>query len=157
MPSLAVRVSARPALRSPRVVSAAWNKSASSLFLLVGLAAAGGGSRSRLSIRVDCSGGGHLDVDFVLVPRRRGDAGSGVAMRILSLFRSVDLQLPPLRELLQAMVLVSASTGGLSTGEIRGVSPADVLTAFFRSRRLRRVVHAATPTRLGPLKFLFND
>jgi len=86
MPSLAVRISARPALRSPRVASAAWNKSASSLLLLVGLAAAGGGSGSRLSNRVDCSGGNHLDVVFVLVPRRRGDAASGVVMGIRSLW-----------------------------------------------------------------------
>lgn len=88
LPSLAVRVSVRPALRSPRVASAAWNKGAPSLLLLVGLAAAGGGSGSWVSNRVDCSGGGHLDVDFVLVPRRRGDAGSGVVMGILSLYRS---------------------------------------------------------------------
>ena len=139
------------------VASAVWNKGASFLFLLVGLAAAGGGSRSRVSNRVDCSGGGHLDADFVLGPRRRGDAGSGVAMRIRSFFRSVDLQLPSLHELMQAMVLVLASMGGLSAGEIRGVSPVDVLTAFLRSRRLRRVVLAATPTRLGPLKLLFGD
>jgi hypothetical protein len=85
LPSLAVRAPACPALRSPMVASAAWNKGASSLLLLVGLAAAGGGFGGRLSSRVDCSGGGHLEVVFVLVPRRLDDAASGVVMRIRSL------------------------------------------------------------------------
>jgi hypothetical protein len=85
LPSLAVRVPGCPALRSPRVASAASNKGASFLLLFVGLAAAGGGFGGRLSSRVDCSGGGLLDVDFVLVPRRLDDAASGVVRRNRSL------------------------------------------------------------------------
>jgi hypothetical protein len=40
----------------------------------------------------------------------------------------------------------------LIAGRIRAVCPADVLTSFFKSRRLRRVGVAATSTRLRPLK-----
>lgn len=98
---------------------AAANKAAPFLLLLVGLAAAGGGSGSRLSNRVGCSGGGHRDMDFVLVPRRRGDAGSGVVMRYLSLCRS-EVVVP-------ARLQRSATSGSSSLpGDFNGI------VAFFR-------------------------
>ena len=107
---------------------AAVNKVAPFLLLLVGLAAAGGGSVSKVSNRVARSGGGQLDVDFVLVPRRRGDAGSGVIMRILSMYRS--------EEAVPARRLRLARTGSSSLpGDIDGSA------AFFRSARFRACIH----------------
>lgn len=64
------------------------NKSASALLLMVCLVTVGGGSASKLSVRGGHCGGVLLGVDFVLGPRRRGDAGSGVVARSWSLYRS---------------------------------------------------------------------
>ena len=49
---------------------------------------AGAGSLSKLSVRGGRCGGVLPGVDFVLGPRRRGDAGSGVDARSWSLYRS---------------------------------------------------------------------
>lgn len=65
------------------------NKSASVLLLMVCLEMVGGGSASKLSVRGGRCGGVLLGVDFVLGPRRRGDAGSGVVVRSRSLYRSL--------------------------------------------------------------------
>lgn len=76
------------------------------------------------------------------------------------LYRSlVVLQLFPklLCERMQVGVLVFSSVSTLTGGEDRGVAPADVLSAFFRSRRLHRVATATTSTRLCPLKVLSSD
>jgi hypothetical protein len=71
----------------------------------------------------------------------------------------VVLQLFPklLCERMQVGVLVFASISALTAGEDRGVAPADVLSSFFRSRRLCRVATAVTSTRLCPLKVLSGD
>lgn len=113
MPSLAVRVSARPALRSLMVAAAAWNKSAPFRLLLVGLTAAGGGLVRWSSNRVGRSGGVQHEVDFVLGPRRRGDAGSGVVARTWSLFRS---ELLVVVSLLRPASPGSSSLSGASEG-----------------------------------------
>ena len=57
----------------------------------------------------------------------------------------------------RTQLLVPASFTGLTAGESRGVSPADVLLDSFRSRRLRRVTTAATPTRCFPLQVFSGD
>jgi hypothetical protein len=71
----------------------------------------------------------------------------------------VFLQLLPLlrHKLLQALLLAPASWSGLTAGEMRGVSPADLRSTFFRSRRPRRVETAATSTRFIPLQHLSGN
>jgi hypothetical protein len=66
--------------------------------------------------------------------RRRG-LGAGRRVSPVSL---VVLQLFPklMCERMQVGVLVFASVSALTAGEVQGVAPADVLSAFFRSRRL---------------------
>jgi hypothetical protein len=92
-----------------------------------------------------------------------GGVGSAlVGGRCCCLYRSlfwVKLQLFLLlwRVLLQAGVLVLASDPALTAGVDRGVSPADVPSASFRSRRPRRVATAAPSTRRGPLKVRSGD
>ena len=69
------------------------------------------------------------------------------------------LQLLPLLrcKLLQVSLLASVSRPGLTVGEMRGVSPADLRSTSLRSRRPRRVDTAATPTRYIPLKYLSGN
>ena len=83
-PSLAVRFSACPALRSLTVATAASNKSAPFHLLLAGLAVAGADLLSAVSKRVGRTGGDRRVMVFVLGPRRRGDVSSVVAVRIWS-------------------------------------------------------------------------
>ena len=74
------------------VAAAAWNKVAPARLLLAGLAAAGAGVVGRLSNRAGCSGGGHCEVDFLLGPRRCGDASFGVGVRTWSLFEGAKME-----------------------------------------------------------------
>ena len=46
---------------------------------------------------------------------------------------------------------------GLKAGVVRGVAPADLPLTSARSRRSRRVTHAATSTRVPPLKLHPGD
>jgi hypothetical protein len=67
------------------------------------------------------------------------------------------LQLFRLLKLLQVMELAHAFASDLTVGVDRGVAPADVPLAFARSRRPRRVVTAATSTRILPLQVFSGD
>ena len=95
LPSLAVRVSGRPASRSSTVATAAANKGAPLRLLRAGLAAAGAGRVGAVSFRVGCSGGGLRGVDILLVPRRCGGVYPDGAVRIWSLLRGVVVYLVP--------------------------------------------------------------
>jgi hypothetical protein len=109
--------------------------------------------------RVACSGGAGKFVED-------GGDGSGSpdpwrpctgvqAPRVAEAFLQL---LPPLwYKLLQVSLLAPASRPGLYVGEIRGVSPADLRSISFRSRRPRRVETAATSTRFLPLKYLSGN
>ena len=125
---------------------------------------AGGGWCSWCARR--CEGGGRLrellspafffvGVELLLARRRRCWGCASVGSELADGFRwclyrsPVVLQLfPKLRCVrMQVRVLALASVSVLTAGEDRGVAPADVPSAFFRSRRLRRVATAATSTR----------
>ena len=75
---------------SSKEMVAAVNKGARVLLLMVGLLTVGGGSVCKWSVRGGRCGGVLLGEDFVLGPRRRGDACSGVVVRSWSLFRSFN-------------------------------------------------------------------
>jgi hypothetical protein len=62
-----------------------------------------------------------------------------------------------LAAVLQVVRPAFVGVSDLTAGWIRVVCPADVLSSFFKSRRLRRVGVAATLTRLRPLKFPFGN
>ena len=64
------------------------NKGARFLLLMVSLVTVGGGSASKVSVRGGRCGGDLLGEVFVLGPRRRGDASSGVVARSRSFYRS---------------------------------------------------------------------
>jgi hypothetical protein len=123
-----------------------------------------------------CEGGGRrlellspalffVVVELLLARRRRCWGCAGVGLELADglfwcLYRSpVVLQFVPklLCVQMQVGVLALASFSVLTAGVNRGVSPADVLSASFRSRRPRRVAAAATSTRRGPLKVRSGD
>jgi hypothetical protein len=94
-----------------------------------------------------------------LFPRFDGDCSDAVEELWRLLFRSLlqKLKLFLLWELMQVMKLAQASEIDLTVGGDRGVAPADAALAFARSRRSRRVVHAAISTRTLPLQVFSGD
>jgi len=88
---------------------AAMNKGASILLLMVSLVAISGGSGSKQSVRGGRCGGVFLGEDFVLGPRRRGDAGSGVVVRSWSLCRCVSRPLQVVEKATSPSVCVGFS------------------------------------------------
>jgi hypothetical protein len=134
---------------------------------------AGGGWFSWCGRR--CEGGGRLrellspalffvGVELLLARRRRCWGCAGVGSELADelrwcVYRSLRQQRSPklLRGLMQVGVVACAIGPLLTAGVDRGVSPADVASSFFRSRRSRRVDTAATSTRRGPLKVRSGD
>jgi hypothetical protein len=96
--------------------------------------------------------------DFVLrlQPRRAG-VPSVAAVEHVSLCTGGPSPAVLAAVFLQVVRPAFVGDSDLTAGRIRAVCPADVLSSFFKSRRLRRVGDAATLTRLRPLKFPFGD
>lgn len=69
-------------------LAAVVNKGAPDMLLVACVTAVAGGSGCRSSSRGWRSGGADLEVDFVPILRRRGDAHSGVGVEIRALYRS---------------------------------------------------------------------